>query len=95
MANPEIAAHAQGFFKTAKGEYGAGDRFHGVRVPALRSIARRFQSADLGAIQNLLRSAFHEERLLAAIMLRTRFEKGDEIRSRTPASNHQETPVHT
>lgn len=77
LANPKIAEHSQGFFKTAKGEYGEGDHFLGMRMPEVRKIARKYSLATLPAIRRLLRSRFHEERLLAAIMLRARFERSD------------------
>lgn len=77
FADPGIARHAEGFFKTAKGEYGAGDQIHGVRMPNARKVADEFSSSSLSTIRTLLRSRFHEERLLAAIMLRKRFECGN------------------
>ena len=48
LGDPEIAAHSRRFFKTAAGEYGAGDRFLGVRVPVVRRQARLY--AHLGFV---------------------------------------------
>lgn len=45
LANPAIAAHSAGFFKTGKGEYGEGDGFLGIRVPLLRKLARKHHDA--------------------------------------------------
>ncbi|MEO5816805.1 MAG: DNA alkylation repair protein [Gemmatimonadaceae bacterium] len=67
-ADPARAAGAARFFKTAPGEYGANDKFLGIRVPALRKIAgahRALPSADRIA---LLHSPWHEERLLALLL---------------------------
>ena len=47
LANPRIAGPSQQFFKTSPGEYGYGDRFLGIRVPTLRSVAREFRGAPL------------------------------------------------
>ncbi|MEJ2593432.1 MAG: DNA alkylation repair protein, partial [Candidatus Thiodiazotropha sp.] len=41
LADPTIAAHSLRFFKTAPGQYGAGDRFLGIRVPVLRAQTKR------------------------------------------------------
>jgi 3-methyladenine DNA glycosylase AlkD len=78
FANPDIASHSARFFKSGAGEYGAGDRFLGVRVPDLRRVAREFRAAPLGAALSLLRSTLHEERLLALVLLVERFERGGE-----------------
>ena len=39
--NPKKAVDSQRFFKTAKGEYAAGDIFLGVTVPEIRAISRK------------------------------------------------------
>ena len=75
-ANPEIAQHSSRFFKTGKGEYGEGDAFLGIRVPVTRKYARKYRQASLAVVRKLLRSKFHEERLLAVILLRTNLSRG-------------------
>jgi 3-methyladenine DNA glycosylase AlkD len=82
LGDPLIAEHSQRFFKTAPGEYAEGDRFLGVRVPAVRKVAREFRAAPLSAAFALLRSPLHEERLLALLLLVERFAHGTE-RERT------------
>lgn len=83
LADPEIAAHSQRFFKTGPGEYGEGDRFLGIRVPELRRLAREYRDAPERVAWSLLRSKLHEERLLALFMLVERFRRGaDEDRAR-------------
>jgi 3-methyladenine DNA glycosylase AlkD len=76
--SPAIAEHSSGFFKTGKGEYGEGDRFLGIRVPVTRSYAKKYRSASLPVIRELLKSKFHEERLLAVILLVGKFTSGNE-----------------
>ena len=78
VATPERAAGAQRFFKTGKGEYGEGDRFLGVTVPDLRRIARECQELPLREVRRLLTSEWHEERLLALLILMRQFERGDQ-----------------
>ena len=77
LADPVIAEHSRHFFKTGEGEYGEGDRFHGIRVPVLRKYARKYQSISLAEVRQLLASPFHEERIFALLALIRKFEKGD------------------
>ncbi|MCG7932869.1 MAG: DNA alkylation repair protein, partial [Candidatus Thiodiazotropha lotti] len=78
LASPEIADKSQRFFKTGKGEYGEGDRFLGIRVPILRQQAREFQQMSLTQVVRCLKSAYHEERLCALLILVRKFASGDE-----------------
>ncbi|MBA1443948.1 MAG: DNA alkylation repair protein [Chromatiales bacterium] len=74
---PGKAEILQRFFKTGPGEYGEGDRFYGVVVPDQRKVARQFKTLALPVVEQLLQSAFHEERLTALFILIQQFEKGD------------------
>ena len=78
LGNPGIAAHSARFFKTGEGEYGAGDRFLGIRVPETRRFARRHRALSPRAVGALLKSKYHEERLLAVLILVAQYERGDE-----------------
>jgi len=77
LADPQIAQHSQRFFKTGKGDYGEGDVFLGIRVPVIRKLAKRFHNLPLDNIESLLKSKFHEQRLLALIMMVNLFKKSD------------------
>lgn len=76
-ARPGDAEILQWFFKTGPGEYGEGDRFLGVRVPAVRKLVRSSDRLKLADLLRLLHSEYHEERLLALLILVRRFERGD------------------
>ena len=78
LANKEYAEHAQRFFKTGKGEYGEGDKFWGIRVPVLRKLATRYRGISLDKIMILLKSKFHEERMIALFFLLDMFKRGEE-----------------
>jgi 3-methyladenine DNA glycosylase AlkD len=78
LADPGVARASQRFFKTGPGEYGAGDKFLGIRVPQLRKLVRTFQDAPLSTVTSLLQSAWHEERLFALLLLVRQYELGDE-----------------
>jgi 3-methyladenine DNA glycosylase AlkD len=77
-ADPASVAILQGFFKTGSGQYGEGDIFIGVRVPAMRAICRECRGATLDVVEPLLRSPVHEERALALLLLVDAFERADE-----------------
>lgn len=78
LADPERATHAQKYFRTAQGQYGAGDRFLGIRVPQVRKVGARFRDLSLSGIAELLGSDFHEIRFLALVILVNRFPKADD-----------------
>jgi 3-methyladenine DNA glycosylase AlkD len=78
LADPGRAANLQRYFKTGPGQYGAGDRFRGLRVPVLRRIARQYRHLSLPDAGRLLHSPFHEDRLLALLILTRRYYAGDD-----------------
>lgn len=82
FANPDKAKILSGFFKTGKGEYGEGDVFLGVMVPQIRLVSKKFSYLSLADLQRLLRSKVHEERLLALIILVSKFQKAEEKQKR-------------
>ena len=69
VADPEKAKAYARFFKTGKGEYGEGDQFLGITVPAQRKVASRFFDLKLAEISKLLKSGFHEDRFTALVIL--------------------------
>jgi 3-methyladenine DNA glycosylase AlkD len=78
MSDEATAVGMGRFFKTGPGQYGAGDRFLGIKSAPLRQTARAFQSLPLEEAGKLLASAFHEARMLALLVLVRQFEKGDD-----------------
>lgn len=78
MGDPQVAAHAQRFFKTGPGQYGEGDKFLGIRVPVLRRLAREYQTLSLAEVETLLQSEIHEYRQIALFVLVRQFKRGDE-----------------
>ena len=76
LADPADAIHLQRFFKTAPGEYGAGDKFLGLRVPTLRGVKKYRTIGDADALE-MLASSWHEERLLALMLLVDQYGRGD------------------
>lgn len=75
--NKEHAAVAQRFFKTGAGEYGEGDLFLGVRVPAIRRLVKTCPETQASDLKPLLQSPFHEERMLVLLILVRNYAKGD------------------
>lgn len=74
-ADPADATHLQRFFKTGPGEYGEGDVFIGVRVPATRLVVKKFRGLDPGEVELLLDSEVHEHRLAAVLLLVAAYPK--------------------
>jgi len=80
LADPADAIHLQRFFKTAPGVYGAGDKVLGLRVPALRKLVRDYRQLNDADALEMLASSWHEERLLALMLLVDGYDRGDESR---------------
>ena len=76
LGKPADAAFLQGFFRTGPGEYGEGDRFLGIRVPVLRGLVREYRGLPLDDAAELLRSPWHEARLLALLLLVDAYARG-------------------
>jgi len=76
--DPEKAAFHLRFFKTGPGEYGEGDRFRGIKVPVLRKLCREYQTLPTSEVVSLFKSPYHEDRLLALIILVRQFERGND-----------------
>jgi len=83
LADPVRANVLQRFFKTGPGEYGEGDRFLGMRVPQVRALARVHRTLDRGSLLELLRSPWHEERLLALLILVEQYRRGSHAERET------------
>lgn len=77
-ASEERAQVSRSFFKTGPGQYGEGDRFLGVTVPATRAVAKRAHALGEPELEKLLASPWHEERLLALLVLVRRYERAQE-----------------
>ena len=75
LRNPKKAKILQGFFKTAKGQYGEGDIFLGVGVPLQRKIVRKYLMLKLSDLRELLLTNIHEYRLTALLILIGKYEK--------------------
>jgi 3-methyladenine DNA glycosylase AlkD len=76
-ADPERARNLAWFFKTGAGEYGDGDKFIGLTVPAQRAIAEKYRHLELGDIGKLLASRIHEHRFAGLSILVDQYNAGD------------------
>ena len=81
-ANKPQAAILQRFFKTGPGQYGAGDRFLGLKVPLQRQIARKYRDLDQPGIKELLNSKIHEFRLVGLLILVEQYEAAQELKGK-------------
>ncbi len=71
----------QRYFKTEKGEYGAGDVFMGVRMGDVFRLAKKFAEMPVGELELLLESRVHELRAGAVSIM----DKASRDKKITPA----------
>jgi len=77
-ADENQAKILQGFFKTGEGEYGEGDIFLGIKVPAQRLIVKDYIDLTFGDLRKLLKSSIHEERFCVLVILCEKYKKAEE-----------------
>ena len=83
LADPVSATFAQRYFKTGKGQYGEGDRFRGgLNAAGMRQFARECEGMSLGETLKLLNSPYHEDRLIALLIMVRAYTRGDETTRR-------------
>lgn len=68
LADPSEAEKFAAFFKTEPGGYGEGDKFLGIRMPALRNSVPLGKDLSLDDIPALLSSPMHEIRMFALLL---------------------------
>ncbi len=68
----------QRFFKTGPGEYAAGDRFRGLRVPQVRALVKRAAGLPRAEVAALVASPWHEDRLCGLLVAVRQFEGAKE-----------------
>jgi len=79
MGDKERRPVSAGIFQDRSGTIRRRRYFLGIRVPAVRKLAKEYQDIPLKETTILLKSPYHEIRLFALISLVTTFAKGDEI----------------
>lgn len=86
LRDSEEAKHLGRFFKTGEGEYGFGDKFLGIRVPATRGIVKEYRNAaDISTCISLIKSEWHEIRLAGFLLLIELYRKAKKQKNLTLA----------
>lgn len=78
QATPGRAKASEWFFKTGPGEYGEGDLFLGVTMPDTRKVAKKHKDLALVEVEVLLESKWHEERMMALVIIVNQYKKAEE-----------------
>lgn len=82
VANPKRIEALKYFFKTGPGEYGEGDEFIGVTVPANRHVALKFLDISDKDLSQILHSPVHEDRALALHILTEKYRRTKHLKNR-------------
>jgi 3-methyladenine DNA glycosylase AlkD len=82
VARPDRVESTKRFFKAYPGGYSEGDQFLSCSVPATRLVAKEFYEMSLSELSKLISSKWHDDRLLALIILVRQYQKGSEAQQR-------------
>jgi 3-methyladenine DNA glycosylase AlkD len=85
FSSPEELKKIQRYFKSGPGEYGEGDKFIGVRMGQVFTLAKEFIEMPLDEIEKLLESPIHEARAGAMSIIDKQAR-----RKKTPESRRKE-----
>ena len=77
-ADPIRAVGSARFFKAVPGGYGEGDKFIGLTMPQIRSIAKPYRHYTLDELETVLKSPIHEHRMAALVILSDTYSKRDD-----------------
>lgn len=81
LKDPIKAKDATRYFKTGKGEYGEGDIFWGISVPAQRQISKIWaKELGLEGLESLLSHPVHEVRLCALLTLVLQYQNAPNLK---------------
>lgn len=70
VAEPAQVSGLARFFKTGPGQYGEGDKFLGIKVPATRAVVKEcWREIGFAELEECIRSEYHEVRLAALLTL--------------------------
>ena len=78
-ADTARAVKSQRFFKTGKGQYGHGDVFIGITMPALRKVCKHHRDLAIADLQRLLDSPIHEHRMAAVVIMSDIYKKSSPV----------------
>jgi 3-methyladenine DNA glycosylase AlkD len=77
VARPDRVESTKRFFKAYPGGYSEGDMFLSCSVPATRLVAKAFYAMSLSELKKLISSPWHDDRLMALIIMVRQYQKGD------------------
>lgn len=88
LANPEVAKSSLRFFKVGRDQYGYGDKFLGIRNPKLKQLVKLYKAISLSEIALLLKSPYHEARLLGLMLMVYQYQHAKSLSIRTALFEH-------
>ncbi|CAG8586216.1 8658_t:CDS:2 [Acaulospora morrowiae] len=76
-ASKKYAAYLAKYLRIA--EYGEGDVLIGVRAPEIRALSKSLGFLPFLVLKNLIKSKYHEERLLAVINMKEKYKNSNDL----------------